>query len=384
MLVSTRADQERAGGIEKGGTTVKIVLLMSVLFQFIPSTSALAEAQLVQRVSFVDEGSVPPASRLYSCVRSLQGQVFDELKTKQCLSDLLASRFFKGGDFSIKDWGTGGLELIFHLKSPSLAVTALNFELPQQERNELESWLAADTRNLRVGSNYNSDAEATTFYGIQAFFRSRGEAVLFHSTVSLNYTRGDAQVTYKFVTGPKGPEESILPPYVPACPHYIKLLDLTGVDDNIPFSLIDQIMRVRAFSCFDPELLKQDEKHLLASGIVKEAHLSSGKDGQDWEVRLTARRGNQFILRSMDVKGFGKAVNLSDAQMQTLPFQVGQPYKNSLANKTADSLEKMFSDSEHKISIIQRASLVDKKNLHIEFDVLVVPQDELFIDGERY
>ncbi|HEV2101754.1 MAG TPA: hypothetical protein VGR58_03155, partial [Candidatus Acidoferrum sp.] len=158
----------------------------------------------------------------------------------------------------------------------------------------------------------------------------------------------------------------------------------TGIDDNVPFPLVDQIMRVRAFSCFDPELLKQDEKHLLASGIVKEAHLSSGKDGQDWEVRLTARRGNQFILRSMDVKGFGKTVNLSDAQMQTLPLQVGQPYKNSLANKTADSLEKMFSDSEHKISIIQRASLVDKKNLHIEFDVLVVPQDELFIDGERY
>jgi hypothetical protein len=368
-------------GIEKGGTAMKIVLLMSVFFQFILVSPASAKEQLVQGLSFVDEGSVPHSSRLYSCVRSLQGQAFDDLKTKHCVNDLLASRFFEGATFSIKDWGTGGLELIFHLKSPSLTITALTFELPQQERSELESWLASDPRNLRVGSIYSSDAESVTFYGIQNFFRSRGRSVLFNSTVNLNYRSGNAQVAYHFVLGPKGPEETVL---AADCPHRIKYFDLTGIDDNVPFPLVDQMMLVRAFSCFDAELLKQDEKRLLASGIVEEAHLSSEKDGQDWEVRLTARRGDQLILHSMDVKGFGKTVNLSDAQMQTLPLQVRQPYKNSLANKTADSLEKMFSDSEHKISIIQRASLADKKNLHMEFDVLVVPQDELFIDGERY
>jgi hypothetical protein len=367
-----------------GGTVVKIVLLISALFQFILATPTFSKAQLVGRVSFVDEGSVPPASRLYSCVRNLEGQIFDELKAKKCLTDLLASRFFEGGNFSTKDWGPGGLELIFHLKSPSLAITALNFELPQQERNELESWLAADTRNLHVGSIYSSDAEAITFYGIRAFFRSRGQASLFNSTVNLNYRSGNAQITYKFVHGPKGPEESALPAHVPDCAHYIKLLDLTGVDDNIPLSLIDQMMRVRASSCFDQALLRQDERRIIESDIAREAHLSATKEGTDWEVRLTARGGDQLTVHSVDVKGFGRTLNIPEAQMKTFPLQAGQTYKNSLANRTADVLEKMFADSDHKISATWQANLIDKKSVQVEFDVIIAPQDELFIDGERY
>lgn len=366
----------------RGNISVRIKLLLSALCLSIFVVSAFARPQRVQEVSFVEEGSVPQSPRLYVCARGLKGQVFNEPRARACLGELLASKFFERGEFSVKDRGSEDVELIFHLKSPPLEIISLNFELPEQETTDLKSWLATDTGGLRVGDVYRSEAEVKTFYGIQNFFRSRGRSVLFNSTVNLNYRSGNAQIAYRFVLGPRGPEETVLAK-VADCPHRIKYLDLTGIDDDVPFSLIDQMLRVRAFSCFDRNQLKQDEKRMLASGLVKAANFSFAEDGEDREVSLVARGDHPFLVRSIDVVGFGKTLNVPSSQIAALPLRVGQKYRNSLAEESAGALQKWLSDSGHKISVTPQASLVDKE-LHVEFDVIVSPEDELYIDGERF
>lgn len=362
---------------------MEIGSLALALVQLILPSLDSARPQVVQTVSFVDEGSVPHSSRLYSCARKLQGTAFDEANTKACLNELLASGFFEEAKFSIKNAEAGALELTLHFRSPRLTISSVRFNLPAEEGNDLETWLAADARNLKVGDTYNFEAEAVTFYGIQSFFRSRGQVALFNSIVNLDYQHGNAQISYNFVYGPKGPKESTLPPYERDCPHRIQNLDLTGLGDNVPFSLVDQMMQTRAFSCFDPALLRQDEKRMRESGVVEKPHLSASKTGKGWEVRLTAL-GRQLMVSSVDVVGFGKSVELSTTQIEQLPLRAGQPFKNSLANLTAETLEKMTRDPEHKIATSWRTSLVNGTSLQVEFDVIVAPQDQLFINGSPY
>lgn len=361
---------------------MKSIAFASTFCLLILMVPAFAGPRRVRGVSFVEEGSAPQASLLYLCARNLKGQVFDESKARGCLNELLVSKFFEKGEFSVKDRGSEEVELIFHLKSPALVITSLKYELPQREMSDLEAWLGYNDGGLRAGDVYTSDAEAKTFYGIQNFFRSRGQAALFNSTVNLNYRSGNAEVSYHFVLGPIAREETTLA-LLADCRHRIRYLDLTGIDDTVPFPLVDQILRVRAFSCFDENLLEQDEKRMLASGFITEANFSVVKDGEDRDVTLVAR-GDQLTVHSIDVVGFGRKLNLLSSQIAALPLQAGQKYRNSLAEESAESLQKSLSDSGHKISVTPRATLVDRRQLHVEFDVIVSPEDELFIDGERY
>ena len=359
---------------------MKTLFLTSVLWFCILGASTSREGQVVRVISFLNEGSVPPAPALYGCTRALQDRIFDKAETKKCVEHLLASKLFEEATFSVKDFGSSGVELVFHLKSRPLFVRSIRFELPESERSDLETWLTNVSGGLRVGAIYESNAQARTFYGIQNFFRARGQSALFSSTLKLDYRAGDAQIVYQFVLGPKGPEEVVLTSLA-SCAHPIKYLDLTGIEDTVPFPLVDQVLRVRAFSCFDKSLLERDEKRLLASGFVKAAHFSMKQDGEGWEVSLAAG-GDQLVVQSVYVVCIGEDLNVPNSQVAALPLQMGREYRNSLAEKSVDMLEKALSGSGRKLSVIPRANLVGKGLLHVEFDVLVAPDDQLFINEE--
>ena len=361
---------------------MRVRLLLYIFLQLAVSTAVSAATLRIQLVTFRLEGSAPPAPGLYACGKQLEGQLLDESKAKDCLSKLLSSGFFQQGEMGINMVSPDAAEVVFHLKSPELLLTTLDFQLDPQDRLAIERWLAGDKRNLRLGGAYSRDSEATTFYGIQQYFASQGRAVLLTEILRLNYRSSEAALSYKFVEGPRVPQERALPPYASQCKHQIKLLDMTDMDENVPIPLINQITKVRPFSCFDAALLKTDKERLLAAGFLKEVAYSVDKEGQDRNVRMRAR-AEPLVVQSLDVSTFGQNVNLTPEQIATLPLRSGQFYRVSLANATARVLEQLLQTPEFKVLVVQEATLANGK-LHLKFNVLLAARDQIFLDGKEF
>jgi hypothetical protein len=359
------------------------VLVLPWISCFVAAGTPSAKAvPFVQTVSYAEVGSVPHAYGMYACARALQGQPFDEHKTNACVDELLATNAFEQVSFSLHDAGAGTVNLTFNLKSRELVLTLLQFELPEQQKNDLGSWLSKDPDSFALGKAYTERAKVATFDGIQNFFRLHGQAILVSTSTALDYAQGTAQVAYRFVLGPKTPREAIVAG-LENCPHPITDLDLTGIDEDAPFPLVSEIMNVRAFSCFDKDLLAKDEKRLMDSGFIKAAHFSTEADGQGWIVRLSVH-GEPLTVSGVDVVGFGANLSLSPSELATLPLRTGQRYRNSLAGASSRRLEEMFADAHQIAQVVSRGRLLEGRRVQVEFDVLVSPKDEVLINGKRY
>ncbi|HUL32825.1 MAG TPA: hypothetical protein VL128_02995 [Candidatus Eisenbacteria bacterium] len=361
---------------------MKSILFIIAITSLALVSSTTQSEQMVRNVILDERGSTPPLSQLYACAHELEGQEVDKTKYDECLGRILSYKYFEKGSVEVKLVSANTVDLRFVLESRELILDKLEFKLSELDQASITKWLRQDSRNLEVGVPYTFKRETATFYNLQQFFLSNGRNAVWSSKLNLDYSSGRASMIYDFVEGPPGPKFDSLPPNSPDCAYRIAILDYTGIDDLVPIPLLDAATKVKAFSCYDPQLIKADESRLHSSGIFQNVHYITKRERKDWKLKIEGT-GNPFVVRSLNVKNYGQATPLSHELLSQLPLQPGQTYKSSIANESLALLRHLVESKDSRTAVVEKVVVSQPRTLDIEFAVLKIGENEVFINGSK-
>jgi outer membrane protein assembly factor BamA len=356
---------------------------LALVAAFVCSHATFAQVSTVALTQVKVEGSEPPDFSGWSnCVRNLGGEAYDEPMAKACLHSILATNYFTGGQIETDPYSEGEIRVVFHLDAPSLVLSQLKIGVPEDEKARLIKWLARDRRTLRPGDVYQREREFATWYGIDKFYRAEGKHVGISETLRLNYQDKTAGLSYKIFEGPFMSPERMLPPYGPPCKEIVGILNLTGLDDYVPTSLVEDLTRTQAFSCFSRKTLSHDESVLENSGLFRKVQYRMTGPPNYREVYLTIA-GRPLKVKEVSIYRYGEAISTAPPGLNKLKAKVGSVY--SRANAAADKsyLKRIYSKPGETVQVFENEEPLPGNLLRVKYSVLAYDATQFFVDGKR-
>ena len=164
-----------------------------------------------------DRGSVPPVNPWFACVHQLERKPYDKRRAQECLDSLVSHPEIQKGRISFRRYKHGDL-LTFHLQSPKLIVSDMEFGVAAGDLVKVHELIAANGSALRVGEPYEHQREGSSWLVLDMLLRSQGRRAGVTRTLHLDYDKKTAQVAYKIWEGPPDEPERLVPPYAEQCP----------------------------------------------------------------------------------------------------------------------------------------------------------------------
>ncbi|MFZ0334753.1 MAG: hypothetical protein WBD21_08160 [Candidatus Acidiferrales bacterium] len=365
--------------------TVSVLTWSLLVLAFILVWPKMATSQTNKIVALTQikvQGSEPPnISNWNGCVKSLGGKIYNESTAKECLDSILATGYFAGGRIETESYKKGRVRVVFRLDAPSLVLSELKINLPNEEKQRLVRWLSQDKATLGPGDIYTRDGEVATWFGIDNYYRSLGRHAGISETLHLNYRDKTADLSYEILEGPSMAKEGIVPPYGAPCKEYVTV-NLTGVDDYVPIALIDSLTETRAFSCFDPESVQHDQNALASSGMFKKVQYSVMAPALDREVLLIAS-GKPLTVKEVSIQRYGEAMGTPLPSPDKLRVRVGSVYSRSDAWADTNYLKQIFAKRGETVNVFEDEEALPRDTLKVKYYVLRYESAQLFVDGKK-
>jgi outer membrane protein assembly factor BamA len=351
-----------------------------------PVCSHRTEAQsraIVSSTAIKFDGTAPPLHSIYTCIQELRGRPYSQDETQKCVDRIKESNYFESVSATPRPLEANSMRLEFHLKAPALKIVELQYGISQLDKETLQAYLKKNGSTIGMGEVYDSAAQGMALQRMQQFFASEGRHVAISSRVVLDYRARTAQVQFKFFEGPRGPKESRFLVQNSGCKDEIEELNLTDVDDFVPLPLVEAQMKLRAFSCFDHSLAREDEAALQRTGLfrVVRFHVRGAQGARRVLVEI---QGKPVTVSRVNVVGYGLIQHGPIENLGELPLKANDAYKGSAALRTLDHLARLYQRHGRRVDVLQDVRQVRGENVEVTFSVLVYDDDELCIDGQLY
>lgn len=327
-------------------------------------------------------GSLPPLPELYTCIHRLNGDPYDATTVNSCLTSLMASGYFEDGRIRVSPQKSS-LVVTFILKSRSLTITGVDFEVESPRKEELLDWIERGKDCVKEGEVYETKRDDRTTEVIEMFFWSIGKQVGVTRQVDLDYHRGTAHLSYHVSVGPNMIPVRGLPPYEPACQHSISSYNLTDLDDYVPINLVEEMTRTHAFGCFDPEVVRDDEKALQDSSLFAECRydLEGSEGARQISLHL---RGKPLVVKDVRMSGYGSFSDQFLGATTGLKLVPGDVYRRSIAYETLAYLQEKYAQSNEVVKVFEHDQMARDGKLEVVFEIFGYKNDTVVVNGKLF
>ncbi len=329
------------------------------------------------------EGSIPPVGTPFNCVADLDGKPYSAKLVQNCLQLIAHVPYILSARIQSNRLPEGGKHIEFVVRAKALVTQVLSFTVQPDDLPRLQAWVALNPNNLKTGGTYTPAAGSSTYQAIKQFYLARGILVGIVPTVRLEYRNGTAEVNFAITKGPNVPPQPAYFPYGPVCEDEVTYVDWSQVDQSVPIPLVEAQLRIRALgTCFTPEFAKQDEETLKNMAIFKNASLeySGAKGARHMAVKI---KGAPLPLAAINIRSFGAYTKCAENRAHDLPLVSTNLYSSAVARETTEYLKKVCSGPDRWVEVTEDDHLTQNGQLQVSFNVLVVPLQSVFIDGNQ-
>jgi hypothetical protein len=343
-------------------------------------TSPRAENGVEVRIE--TSGSTPPIGSIFRCATSLRGRQYSRSATQDCLAQLLETGYFDEGNFRI-DRSQAKPLVVFRLKSPVLKVTKLALEFTDPDKSGIEVSLDNNPDTLRPGGVYTRDSELATSRQIHEFFFLQGRRVGLHSQTRLDFKTKVATLTYSVAEAPPGPGPGDVEPYSidRDCKEVVAVVDFQKIDDYVPLSLVQRLMRIHFGSCYDALSVRADVQTLRNTGLFQDVEFLT-RGTIDRRTLVASITGKPLSIRSLSVKCYGERESYCQSISSELPLRPGTIYSRSADWRTKRYIEETLKKSKRNLWVFEDITSEKDSGLAILYGA-VFEQAELFINGKE-
>jgi outer membrane protein assembly factor BamA len=358
-------------------------LLILILAPLCSHRTVAQSRAMVGSTAIKFDGTAPPVRSIYTCIQELKGRPYSQDETQKCVDRIRGSNYFELVSATLRRVDANSIRLEFHLKAPALKIVELRYGIGKRDKEALEAYLIKNGSTIGIGGAYDSAAQGMDLQRMQQFFASEGRHVTISSKVVLDYRARTAHVHFKFFEGPRGPREGTFLVQNSACNDEIEELNLTDVDDLVPLPLVEDQMKLRAFSCFDRSLASEDEATLRKTGLFKSVqfHVQGAQGARRVLVEIL---GKPVTVSRVNVVGYGLIQHGPIENLGELPLKPNDTYRNSVAVRTLDYLARFYQRLGRRVDVLQDVRQIRGENVEVTFSVLVYDDDELYINGKLY
>jgi outer membrane protein assembly factor BamA len=366
------------GSIRMNRKTVACLTLFTVIVSA-PVASARDEGGVEVRIE--SSGSTPPIGSIFDCATSLRGNPFSKVATQNCLNQLLKTGYFEEGSFRVERSDAKFL-VVFHLKSPLLTVSQLSLEFTDPDKSNLEVSLDNNPDVLRSGRIYTQESELATSMHIHEFFFLQGRRIGLRSQTKLNFETKVATLTYSAVEAPPGPGPGDVEPYSieKDCKELIAVVDFQNVDDYVPLSLAQRLMKIHFGACYDPTSIQEDAETLRNTRLFQNVELSTKGTGNR-RTLVAAISGKPLPVRSLSVKCYGEQESYCQSIARELPLKPGSIYSRSADWRAKRQIEDTLKKPQRNLWVFEDISSDGNSGLTIVYGA-IFERAELFVNGK--
>jgi len=345
-------------------------------------SSAIAQSKPELGVSVVKRGSVPPIPDWFDCARKLNEKPYDKIQAQACLQLILSHPGIEKGKVSFHRYKFRDV-LYFRVKSPSLALTDVDFDVAHADTTPLQDLLAINREALHSGAIYTETGDRLTIAILDMLLRSQGERFEISRTVQLDYKQKVAEVAYKAWDGPSGNPVPLLPPYAEPCKILNSNFNWTDADDLSPVSYVERQMKTKWCGCFSERDMQDDLAMLKGMKFLTEANVSVEGSGKMRSVSVRLR-SRPIPVASISVKGYGLLEGRVEGEIPPLPVREGDSYSRSASSAAARLLKKAFMQEGRQVRVFTDVEITAAGKANLEFGVLAYPDDLVYIDGAKF
>lgn len=329
-----------------------------------------------------DRGSVPPVNPWFACIHQLERKPHDKRRAQECLDSLLSHPEIEKGRISFRRYKHEDL-LTFHLQSPKLIVSNMEFGVAAGDLAKVHELLAANGNALHPGEPYERQREGSSWLVLDMLLRSQGRRAGVTRTLYLDYDKKTAQVVYKIWEGPPGEPERLVPPYAEPCPIMNANFNGFDWDDLTPVEYIRQQMKTKWLGCFSENDLREDEELLKKIPFLKESEISVSGSGSSRDFAFHFR-SNPVPIVKVTVYGYGLLAGLSEADIPALAIHVGDTYSTSRLNKQSASLKKAYEQADRQLKVFTDVGITPNGEATLDFSLVAYPDDTVYVGGKAY
>jgi hypothetical protein len=353
-------------------------LLCILLTISVYPNALLAQDRL--QVLVYTSGSAPPIE--HECVTSLRERSYSPVASQECLDQILATGYFDRGQFRTEHGDGNQMTLIFQLGAPQLTVSQLQLDFFDADSSALQALLEKTPGVLRQGEVYTREAELTTLNRIKNYFFLHRRRVGINSRLALNFTKGNATLTYSAIEGPPGPGAGDVEPYMvdPDCKQYVAVLDFRQSDDYVPNVLVERLMKTHFGSCFDDVRLQSDREILKKTGLFSQVDFSVGGTYDRRQVSV-AIQGKPIKVENVSVKCYSQSPTDCQSVASRLELKAGDVYSRSADSLTKIQVEKILQKPHQNLWVFEDMKVLENSTLELSYGV-ILEREELSINGK--
>jgi hypothetical protein len=345
-------------------------------------SSTIAQSKRELGVWVLTRGSVPPVPDWFSCARKFKEKPYDKIQAQACLQSILSHPGIEKGKVSFHP-GKSRDDLFFRVKSPSLPLTDVDFDVAEADIAPLQDFLAINGSALHSGAIYTETGDASTMNALDLLLRSQGERAGISRTVHLDYKQNVAQVAFKVWDGPPTDRQPLLPPYAEPCKILNANFNWSDADDLSPVSFVERQMKTKWCGCFSERDVQDDLAMLKGMKFLTEANVSVEGAGaaRSISVRLRSR---PIPVASISVKGYGLLKGRLEGEIPPLSIREGDSYSHSASADAALLLKKAFMQQGRQVRVFTDVEITAAGKANLDFGVLAYPDDLVYIDGAKF
>lgn len=325
-----------------------------------------------------DSGSVPPVQQWFSCIKELEPKPYNKSKAQECLDSILSHPEIATGAITFDEQHE---LLTFYLKSPTLIVTEMDFDVSAGELAHFHAFLSEDA--LRIGEPYSSHRESRAWFALDLLFRWQGRRTGVSRTLHLNYDKKTATVAYKIWEGPPGEPESLPPPFAEPCPITNRNFNYIDVDEFTPLGFVQRQMKIKPMGCFSETDLREDRTRLEGMAFLKESKISVSASGASRSFSYSLR-SNPIAIAKVTVHGYGLLSGLSEQDVPPLTVHIGDTYRRSSVGQQEYSLKKAYEKDGKQVKTFTDVQVDSTGKATLDFGILAYPDDVVYINEKPY
>ena len=327
-------------------------------------------------------GSVPPVPAWFSCVRELDRQPYDKVKSQACLRSILSHPEVLKGRVSLHHYKLRDT-LIFNLESPSLSVTDVDLGIAAADLAQIHELLAINGNALRPGEGYEEAKEKSTRVVLDLLLRSQGRRAGVSKTVHLDFNKKIAQVGFKIWEGPADNPQMLVPPYAEPCKIMNGFFNWTDADDLSPVHFVEGHMKTKWCGCFSDADFRDDAAALKEMKFLKEANISVAGSGNMRSISVHLR-GGQIPIAHVSVRGYGLLEGLVERETPPLTIHPGDIYSRSAAWNLEKLLQESFAKDGRQVRVFSDVEVSPTGDATLTFSILAYPDDAIHVNDVQY
>lgn len=359
----------------------------SILFPLVlvlgASLFAARQPEQIAVASVEAKGSIPEVAGLFDCIYEQDGKPYRERNARSCLQSVLSTQYFENGRIKLATLGGNKVNVKYVLRAKLLRIDSVSWEAPENDRNNIQAWLARKSRPFGVGNYYDRGREVETTAAIEQYYRSLGVVARVTTLAQFDYKARKADLTFRVTIGPHLPQDPLVPPYAPECVETVGGLDWSDVDDRTPIPLVEAMIILRSSgACFSFEKLRRDEETLRNSQLFQRVDLSRIASGENRQTSLHLR-AKPIPVRNVSLKHYGLSHEGDCDINPEMALRKGEPYSRAQATRIKEYLKIACHRPGAKIDVYEEDMLPEELELSVFFHVVAYPEDELFIDGKK-